>query len=523
MAGKTKPMSQIKQLLRLSKRGHKIKQLARELSISRNTVKAYLKKIHDNGWSIDALLKLEDPELERKFHSGNPAYKDKRYDELKERIEYFVTELNKIGVTKALLYEEYRKDFPNGYSKSQFCHHLLQHTRARKPSMILPHSPGDKLYIDFAGKTISYTNQETGEIIECQVFVACMPYSDYGFAIAVRSQQVADFIYALTMCVEHLGGIPQLIVPDNFKSAIIRANRYEPTLNKALEDFANHYNTSVVPARVGKPKDKALVENQVKLVYSRVFARLRNQTFFSIKQLNEAISGCMVNHNQTRMQDKPWSREERFLAEEKPKLLALPELRFELKSYATHTVAQNNHIKLSEDKKYYSIPYKYIGKKVKVIYTRSLVKVYYEGKAIAIHTRIQNNSFYSTKREHLCSHHQQYLSRSPEYYKKKARVVSNDLLQLFKCIFKQDRHPEQLYNTCEGLLSIYRNVDKEKANSACKIAIRFKNFSYKFVCNLIENNMLEDTEDSSKNKPLPKHSNVRGSKYYKQLNFNTKS
>lgn len=523
MAGKTKPMSQIKQLLRLHERGYKIKQLARELLLSKNTVKSYLNKVKDNGWSTAALLKLEDPELERKFHSGNPAYKDSRYDLLKSKLDYYVGELSKTGVTKALLYEEYQKDFPEGYSRSQFCHHLLQSVRARKPSMVLSHEPADKLYIDFAGKTLSYTDADSGEIISCQVFVACLPYSDYGFAIAVRSQKLADFIYALTKAIEHFGGLPRLIVPDNFKAAVIKANRYEPDLNRALEDFANHYNTSVLPTRVAKPKDKALVENQVKLVYSRVFARIRDRTFLSLKQLNDAISECMQKHNQTRMQDKPWCRQERFLAEEKPKLIPLQQQRFEIKNYVCHTVAKNNHIKLSEDKKYYSVPYQYIGKKVKVIYTRSIVRIYYNGKQIALHTRIYNSMYYSTKKEHLCSHHQHYLDRSPEYYIRKATLLSAELSKLFECIFQRDRHPEQLYKTCDGLLSIYRKIEKEKADKACKIALMHKNYSYKFFSNVIENNMIDVEEQTAAHKSLPEHSNIRGSQYYNQLNSKNKS
>lgn len=511
-------MSQIKQVLKLIQKGYKLKPLARELSISRNTIKSYLKKISENNWSIDTLLQLEDEQLERKFHSGNPAYKDGRYEQLKLKLDYYVKELSRVGVTKSLLYEEYKEEFPEGYGKTQFCHHLLQHIRAAKPSMVLNHKPGDKLYVDFAGKTISYTDQQTGEVVECQVFVACMPYSDYGFAIAVRSQSTEDFIFALTRCIEFLGGVPHLIVPDNLKAAVIKASRYEPELNRALEDFANHYNTAVLPARAAKPKDKALVENQVKLVYSRVFARLRNQTFLCLGHLNEAIGECMEKHNHTRLQEKPWSRIEKFLAEEKPELLPLANTSFELKYYATYKVAQNNHIRLSQDKKYYSVPYRFVGKKTKVVYTQSLVKIYYKGESIAVHPRLRDKrEYYSTIKEHLASHHQNYQSRSPKYYTNRARALSLDMYKLFECIFNQDRHPEQLFKTCDGLLSLYRKLPKEKVDKACKIAVKHKSFSYKFICRLIENNMLDQFDEDSRYNPLPKHENVRGSEYYEKL------
>lgn len=522
MAGKTKSMSQIKQLLRLHQQGWKIKTIARELALSKNTVKVYLQKLKAGGWSISSLLAMEDPVLEAKFHAGNPAYKESRYQQLKDKLDYYTNELSKTGVTKLLLWEEYKAECSDGYGRSQFYHHLLQHMRARNPSMVLQHKPADKLFIDFAGKKLSYIDRKSGEQIECQVFVACLPYSDYGFAIAVPSQKICDFIYALDCCLQFLGGVPGLIVPDNLKSAIIKANKYEPEINRVLEDFANHYETNVLPTRVAKPKDKALVENQVKLLYSRVYARLRKQCFFSLHELNEAIAEKMHRHNQTRMQDKPFCREECFLAEEKPLLAPLPTTGFEIKYYKDYTVRLNNHIKLSEDKHYYSVPYQYTGKKVKVIYNRSMVRIYHEGQQIAVHPRDYREGRYTTVNQHLCSFHQQYLKRSPDYYLNKARDISGILHELFGHIFGQGRHPEQLYGTCEGLLSIYRKTDTHKADKACKIAIEYKNYSYKFICNILNNNMLE-APVSQENKPLPGHDNIRGKDYYKQLDIQFKS
>ena len=205
---------------------------------------------------------------------------------------------------------------------------------AAKPSAILQHAPGDKLYIDFAGKTLSYIDTATGEVIKCQIFVACLPYSDYCFAMALRSQSIADFIYALTSCLHHLGGVPKALVPDNLKAAVVKADRYEPDINTALDDLANHYGTTVVPARVRKPKDKALVENQVKLIYSRVYARLRNRQFLSLHELNQAISEKVLAHNQTRMQLRNYCREEKFMADELHLLKALPESAYEMKYYS---------------------------------------------------------------------------------------------------------------------------------------------------------------------------------------------
>ena len=248
-------MSQIKQLLRQHKQGTGVKSIARNLGISKNTVKSYLAKLPDIKMDIDELLLLEDPELEIKFHAGNPAYKDERFEHLKSHFDYFEKELGRVGVNRKVLWEEYKVDYPEGYEYTQFCHHLNQQLIARNPSAVLQHKPAEKLFVDFAGKKISYVDRETGEVIWCPVFVACLPYSDYSFVIAVRSQSIEDFIYALVCCLAFLGGVPIILVPDNLKSAIIKANRYEPDINRALEDFCNHYNVAVIPTRVASPKD----------------------------------------------------------------------------------------------------------------------------------------------------------------------------------------------------------------------------------------------------------------------------
>jgi len=515
MAGKPKPMSQIKQLLQLHQQGKGIKFIARSLGISKNTVKAYLAKVTMSPLDIQALLSLDDPIMEGKFHAGNPAYKDDRFEHFKGKLDYFSKELNRVGVTKQLLWEEYRTDYPAGYSHSQFCFHLSQQLVARKPSMVLQHRAAEKLFIDFAGKKLSYIDRDTGEVVSCQVFVACLPYSDYSFAMAVRSQSIGDFLYSLGCCLQELGGVPQVLVPDNLKSAIVKASRYEPDVNRAMEDFANHYRTTVIPARARKPKDKALVENQVKLVYSRVFAKLRNQQFFDLASLNIAIKEKIREHNQTRMQQKPYCRQEKFLADEKHLLQALPEQTFELKYYRDLKVAKNNHIYLTQDKHYYSVPYSYIGQSARVIYTRSMVRIYAKGEPIAVHVRDYKPGGYTTDKEHLCSAHQHYLDRSPDYYLNRAKLKSDELYQLIGLIFAQNRHPEQLYKTCEGLMSLQRKTDQKDFQKACLMAIEHQNYSYRFILNILTNKMTTEAQ-TMQTKPLPNHENLRGREYYQQ-------
>jgi len=513
MAGKPKKMSQVKQILQMHKQGTGNKTIARNLDISKTTVKTYLNKFRSSKLSLETLLKMDDQALEKIFHPGNPAYKDDRFEQIKDQLDECVQDLKKVGVTRKLLWEEYRLIHPLGYSLSQFNFHLTQHLLTKNPSMVLRHEPGEKLFVDFAGKKLSYIDASTGEIIECQVFVACLPYSDYSFCLAVPSQRIDDFIHALSACLNSLGGAPKVLVPDNLKSAIIKASRYEPTVNQVLEDFANHYNMAVVPARARKPKDKALVENQVKLIYNRVYARIRNQSFFSLSELNEAIKEHTINHNQTRMQRHDYCREEHFLSNEKHTLQVLPTEVFEIKYYKEYKLAQNNHIYLGEDKHYYSAPYQYIGKILKVIYTRSMVRLFYKHNQIAVHQRDFGLGTYTTDKSHLCSTHQHYLNRSPEYYQTKACGLSEQFGQLVKLLFAQNKYPEQLYRSCDGLLSLQRNTDSDIFNKACLMAIEHQNYSYVFVQNIIKNKMTQPDEKQP-TKALPEHNNIRGKEYY---------
>lgn len=490
------------------------KPTARALKVSKNTVKSYvgLAKAYPKG--LEELLKLEDPELERMFSSGTPAYKSDRYGHLKEQFSYLAKELEDPDVTREVLYEEYCQGTSDPYSITQFNHHLRQYLKKANPSMVLTHKPGDKLYIDFTGKTSSYINRETGEIITVQVFIACLPYSDYAFAMAVPSQRIEDFLYALGCCLKALGGVPQTLVTDNLKSAITRANRYEPQVNKAMEDFANHYGTTVTPTRPYSPKDKALVENQVKMAYSRVYARLRNRVFFDLASLNQAFSEKIKAHNQTRMQDKECCREELFLSSEKETLMPLPQEDYQIKYYREYKVAKNNHIRLGVDKHYYSVPYTYIGEKVKVVHTRSLVKIYSNGELIATHPRSFAKGKYTTQKEHLCSQHQFYLSRSPTYYMQLGYKHSENLYRLMEALFKQDKYPEQLYNICDGILNLSRKTPADVFTKACDIALEHHNYSYHFIKNLVENNMIH-SQSTLIDKSLPEHRNIRGGKNYK--------
>jgi transposase len=513
MSGKVKEMSQIKQLLQMHRQGMGRKGIARTLGISKTTVKSYLDKLSTGGLDIERLLTLDEPLLESQFHAGNPSYKDPRYLYLESRLEHYVSELPRKGVTKYLLWQEYRSECPDGYGYTQFCYHLNQLMVARSPTAVLTHKPGDKLYVDYAGDKLSYIDRETGEMIQCPVFVACLPYSDYCFAMVCRSQATDEFVGALVACLTHLGGSPAVLVPDNLKAAVIKANPYEPELNRVILDFANYYKMIVLPARVSKPRDKALCENQVKLLYSRVYAHLRNRQFLDLSSLREAVGQKVREHNQTRMQQKPYCRQERFLAEEQPLLQALPQEPFRIKHYRRYTVAKNGHIFLSEDRHYYSVPYHWIGRKAEVIYTPTLVSIYIEKQCVATHIRDLTLGGYSSIKEHLSSHHRHWQERSPEYYLGKAGKISSKLAGLFEAVFAGNRPPEHHYRSCDGLLSLERKTPCDVFDRVLDIALEHKIYSYRSVMNLILNDE-QNRQAELEEKPLPQHDNIRGKAYY---------
>lgn len=512
MAGKVTRMSKIKQILQLHRDGTSNRRIARELGVYKGTVNDYVRKVMQNNLDVNELLKLEDPVLESLLNAGTPAYLDVRFNVFKELLPYLEKELRRCHVTRKLLWQEYIKDHPNGYQYTQFCFHLSQQLAARKPSAILTHNPAEKLFVDFAGDMMEYVDRQTGEIIKVYVFVACLPYSDYAFTLATVHQSTDEFLHALSCCLRNLGGCPRIIVPDNLKAAVVKADRYEPDLNRIMEDFGNHYGIVVLPARARKPKDKALVENQVHLVYQRVYAKLRNQTFFSLEELNQALQEKTMEHNQTRMQQKDYSRQEKFLADEKPLLGFLPDTDFQIKYYAELRVAPNNCIYLGRDKHYYSAPHIYIGQEVQVVYTRTLVKIF-SNKGIPIATHQRTVGFgYTTVKDHLCSTHQFYHSRSPEFYLSMAKKVSVELTALMEALFKHAEEPEVLYKRCDGLLSLQRKTDPNLFERACRMAVENDILTYRFVRNVIENKATEP--DSQENIQLPKHENIRGREYY---------
>ena len=378
MANKPITMSKLKQVIRLHQQGKGKRFIARYLQISRNTVKKYLKQVISVELPLDELLALNDSKLNDLFHVKGSSIISERMKELYSFFPHVDKRIGKIGVTRSILWQEYKEKYPSGYQFSQFCTHYSKWHNRVTPVMRIEHKASDKLFVDYAGKTLELVDTQSGEIIPVQFFVGVLGYSQYTYAEASISQQKNDFVKSVENALHYFEGVPRAIVTDNLKAAVTKSSRYEPTINETFADFAEHYGTTVLPARAYKPKDKALVEGTIRILYSRIYAILQEQSFTDLSELNEAIKPLLVQHNQTKFSHRPYSRANLFNEVEQQELFALPVHRYQIKEQSFATVMMNGHVCLGHDKHYYSVPYQYIKKKVKLRYSEKEVEIYYQ-------------------------------------------------------------------------------------------------------------------------------------------------
>jgi transposase len=310
-------------------------------------------------------------------------------------------------------------------------------------------------------------------------------------------------------------GVPAAIVPDNLKSAVVKSNRYEPTINETFLDFADHYETTVLPARAYKPRDKSLVEGAVKILYQRIYPTLRGKTFHELKDLNKAIWEALAAHNHKKLTGRPTSRFQLFNEVEKGQLSPLPLHRYQVKQLAFATVMQNGHVLLSKDKHYYSVPFSYIRKKVKIMYTEREVEVYYKYNRIALHKRSITPYNYTTNKEHLATTHRFITEWTPQRFINWAESIDDSVKEFITRLLEKRQHPEQSYKSCMGVLQYAKKVGNERLINACKRALDFNIHNYKIIQRILENGLDLIPDEEENPDQLPDHQNIRGEKYYK--------
>ena len=518
MKHKIKRMDEIRLILQTYQLCGFYKPTARRLQISKNTVKGYVRRAQALFGSVDQALLASDEEL----HAGLYSVKDKqdltREEVFNARLEYWIKELKRVGVSRQLLWQEYRLEHPEGYGYSQFCDRLRRYVDRRDLTMVLSHTPGQVMYLDFAGKTMQWVDPDTGQVHDCQVLVAVSPYSHYTFAIALPSQKVLDFIHGINEALLYFGGVPQAILSDNLKSYVTRASRYEPDFNDLCVQLSAHYQCDLQATRVAKPRDKASVENMVSTVYRRIYAPLRDQVFHSLDELNDAICLALHEHNEQPFQKRPGCRRSCFEAEEKQFLSALPNQRFEVKKSTLAKIQRNYHIYLGEEKNFYSVPYQYVGKQAHVIYSSQTVEVFVNQQRIATHRRLSPHDTYryQTLEQHMPRNHQEWRKAQgydAAYFIQQARKIGPATEWAMSQVLVSRFHETQSYRSCRGILSLAKKYSPQRLEQAAKRCQGAAKTSYTMLKNILVRKLDQEPEQLRCFSP-PKHDNIRGPETY---------
>ena len=514
MARKRINMKKIREIIRFSETTDMSeRKIARALNISRPVVAQYIKDFNSSSLTYEQIKGMADSQFLALFEKQKNK-KCSKYEELSQQFPHITTELLKTGVTLMTLWNEYQREHPDGYSYSQFCYHFQVWRNASKITMHIEHKVGDKMFVDYAGDKLVIVDSTTGKEQLVEVFVAILGSSQLTYAEASLSQKSEDWIRSNERAFIYFNGVTQAIVPDNLRSGVAKSNKYEPGINPMFDDFAGHYHTVVLPARVRRPQDKALVENAVRLVYQRIYAPLRNRTFWSLEELNETIWDLLKKHNDTPFQRLKISRRGLFEEIEKPVLKSLPVERYSLKQCKDLTVQINYHVELREDRHYYSVPWQFRGKRVRVIYDDRTVAIYYDNIRIVQHKRIRIPNDYTTLPIHMPPEHRNYAEWRPERFIKWGQSIGDDVAEMIRVVLKSRKHPEQAFKTCMGILNLVKEHGPDRLNKACRRALGFGFYSYRRIKNILDRGLEEEVLAESMELPVLSHENIRGSQYY---------
>lgn len=514
MAGNRIEIMNLKDLIRLKSKGLSNRKTAIELGISRNTVNEYVSIFESYNLSFSKLLGWSAQDLEALF-SVNTEVDKARFEELSQYFDYFSKELKKTGCTKEALWREYHQKHPEGYMLSQFNHHLNVWLQRINGSTKLEHKAGDKLYIDFCGKKLNYIDKDTGEVVDVEVFVGILPSSQYTFVSAVRTQSTANLVSALNGCLTYFNGVPQAIVPDNLKAAVTKSHKYAPKINATMRDFAAHYGCVINPTRTYSPQDKALVENAVSLVYKRIYYPLSKIKFFSLEALNAEIQVLLDAYNDKLFSQRNTTRRQEFLAVERDCLSALPASPYELRYFKLVRVHKMGHVYLSENKHYYSVPYRLIGKQVTICYNESTVEIFSKKERVAVHKRDFTPGKYTTQKEHMSSSAKVYSDWSLSYFQERAQKIGVNTYQYITQLIEQKPYPELGYKQAQGILSLAKQYENSRLELACERASAISKRSFHTIENILKNGMDTLLVEAPEGLLIPHNPNIRGAHYYK--------
>lgn len=518
MGAKPKAMEEIRSVIRLCKDGFSNYAINEHTGISLPTIRKYLNRLKEVDVSMEELLAMNSEMLsEICFPEKSPADISDRLQNLLTHFEYAERELTKTGVTKQLLWIEYKEQHPDGYNYSQYCYHFTEFLKNKEVVMHLEHKAGETIMIDFAGKQFFYTDPYSGEIIPCQVFVSVLPFSGMIFVHAVHSQTTADFTHCINEMLHYYEGVPLTILTDNLKTAVTRPSKYEPVFTDVCLQLSEHYSTTFSATRPYHPRDKAMVERAVMICYQHIYAPLRAQVFTSLKQLNQAILEKLELLNTRPYKGSHYSRRDLFNGSEKALLKPLPPEAFTPKKSVAATVQRNYHIQLSEDHHYYSVPYRYAGKKVKVLYDSKTVEIYLEHERIAVHSRTSFGSCYHSVPDHMPSNHQHAINIkgwTKADLLAQANSIGPSAHAALERILISSFYPEQNFKSAHGVLMLEKVYGKPRLEAACKRVLTGTRINYTLIKNILASGLDKMPLTVTPVLQLPLHDNIRGSDHY---------
>lgn len=506
-------MRKTREVLRLRwEQGLTQRQIATSCKLGQGTVSEYLRRASAAGLTWPLPDDLTDDVLERQLFP--PPVTTPSAERPLPDWAVVHRELRRKGVTLLLLWEEYQAGDPHAFRYSRFCERYQAWRLAAEPRMHQTHRAGEKLFVDYAGQTVSVTDRTTGQIRQVQVFVATLGASSYTYAEATEGQTLPEWLASHVRAFAFFGGVPDLVVPDNLKAAVSSACYYEPDLTLAYQELAQHYGLTILPARVRKPRDKSKVENGVQQVERRVLAPLRHCTFFSLADLNAAFREPLAALNDRPGPGLPASRRALFDTLERPALKPLPTQPYELAIWKKARVHLDYHVQVAGH--FYSVPYRLLRVEVETRLTVSTVEIFHQGERIASHPRSSQQYGYTTVPEHMPAGHRAYAARDAEQLYSHARVCGADTEALCRAIVADRPHPEQGYRACLGILRLGETHGAERLERASRRALLTGALSFRRLQAILRHHLEEaplPPEPPVCGAPL-QHGNLRGAGYY---------
>lgn len=504
-------MRKIFEVLRLSVEGGRShREIARAINSSPTTVGEILRRAKLAGLSYPLPAGMSEAGVEAHLYPPTAPSKTLRPEPDWPAVQ---RELRRKGVTLDLLWQEYKSEHPDGYQYSRFCEHYRVWAGRLSLSLRQTHAPGEKLFVDYAGPTVPVTDPMTGEIRQAAIFVAVLGASNYTYCDATWSQTLPDWIGSHVRALEFFGGVTAMLVPDNLKSGVIKACYYDPELNPSYRDLAVHYATAVVPARPYRPKDKAKAEAGVLLVERWVLARLRNQRFFSLSELNRHIAELMVALNRRPFKKLPGCRESAFAELDRPALRPLPATRYEFAEWKVVTVGIDYHVEIAGH--YYSVPYRFARQKVDARFSVTTVELFHRGSRIASHMRNSAKGRHTTVDAHMTSAHQAVQGWNAPRLMEWAGRIGPHTKAVIEHVLHQRRHPQQGYRSCLGILRLSKTYGDSRLEAACERAIDINALSYGSLKSILKHGLDIKRLTAPAQTCLPlAHANVRGPHYY---------